>query len=87
MCRISERTPPRSYNHFISQQDITVMARPLENDKICLHLDNVILIKLWIDKLKADDINVFYKDRLDLSPLDQPYKRMSWFCAFEPPFN
>ena len=44
------------------------MARSFESDKICLHPEDAISTRLWIDKIKSDGIQIFYKDRLDSPP-------------------
>jgi hypothetical protein len=44
------------------------MGRSIENDKICLHSEDAISTKVWVDKLKSDNTRIFYKDKLDLPP-------------------
>lgn len=44
------------------------MARYHENDKICLHPEDAISIRLWVDKLKSKNAQIFYKDKIDLPP-------------------
>ena len=44
------------------------MGRSLLKNKICLHQEDAISIKLWIDKIKEEDALIFYKDRLDPAP-------------------
>jgi len=51
-----------------SLQDICWMARMVEEENIRLHIEDAISTKLWVDRLKAKNINTFYKDKLDLPP-------------------
>ena len=41
------------------------MGRSLLKNEICLHPEDAISIRLWIDKIKDEDTLIFYKDRLD----------------------
>ena len=40
----------------------------VEEENIRLHIEDAISTKLWVDRLKAKNINTFYKDKLDLPP-------------------
>ena len=44
------------------------MARYHENDKICLHAEDALSIRLWVDKLKSRKAQIFYKDKIDRPP-------------------
>ena len=44
------------------------MACAVEEENIRLHIEDGISTKLWVDRLKAKNINIFYKDMLDLPP-------------------
>jgi hypothetical protein len=44
------------------------MAHVVEEEDIRLHIEDAISIKLWVDQLKAKNINIFYKDKQDLPP-------------------
>jgi hypothetical protein len=44
------------------------MARVVEEEDIRLHIEDAISTKLWVDRLKAKNINIFYKDKQDLPP-------------------
>ena len=46
------------------------MGRYHERDKICLHPEDALSIRLWVDKLKSSDAQIFYKDKIDLPPPD-----------------
>ena len=40
----------------------------VKKENIRLHIEDAISTKLWVDRLKAKNINTFYKDKLDLPP-------------------
>ena len=40
------------------------MSRVVEQETICLHPEDAVSIKLWMDRLQEMKINVFYKDKL-----------------------
>ena len=44
------------------------MGRSLLKNEICLHQEDAISIKLWIDRFKDENSLIFYKDRLDSAP-------------------
>ena len=44
------------------------MACAVEEENIRLHIEDAISTKLWVDRLKAKNINTFYKDKLDPPP-------------------
>ena len=46
------------------------MARALDNEKIRLHPGDAISTRLWLDRFKADNALVFYKDKIGLPPPD-----------------
>ena len=46
------------------------MARALDNEKIRLHPGDAISTRLWLDRFKADNTLVFYKDKIGLPPPD-----------------
>ena len=68
MRRIHDWAPDGSRDRFISPQDIARMARYHDNDKISLHPEDALSIRLWLDKLKSENAQIFYKDKIDLPP-------------------
>jgi hypothetical protein len=44
------------------------MSHAVEQETIHLHLEDAISIRLWMDRLKEDNISVFYKDKLTPPP-------------------
>jgi hypothetical protein len=46
------------------------MAQVLDEEKVWLHPEDAISTRLWVDRLKAENITIFYKDKLDKPPQD-----------------
>ena len=44
------------------------MARVIQEENIRLHKEDAISTKLWVDRLKAKNICIFYKNKLDPPP-------------------
>jgi hypothetical protein len=44
------------------------MAQVLDEEKVQLHPEDAISTRLWVDRLKAENITIFYKDKLNKSP-------------------
>ena len=59
--KIHDWAPHGSRDHFISPQEVARMGRSIENDKICLHPEDAISTKVWVDKLKSDNTRTFTK--------------------------
>jgi hypothetical protein len=63
--------PDRSCDQLISLKKVNKIAQALDdNDKIRLHLDDAISIRLWIKQLSKEGTHTFYKDKQDLPPDD-----------------
>ena len=45
------------------------MARKIEQDNVRLHTEDAISVRLWADRLKEDNVNIFIKDKLDPPPV------------------
>jgi hypothetical protein len=65
---IWDSAPDGSQDQFISLQDVCRMAHVVEEEDIRLHEEDGISTKLWVDRLKATNIDSFYKDKLDPPP-------------------
>jgi len=65
---IRDSAPNGSQDRFISLQDVCQMARAVEEENIRLHKEDAISTKLWVDRLKAKNIHIFYKDKLNPPP-------------------
>jgi len=68
VCNIRDLAPNGSWDRFISLQDICRMVCVVEEENIRLHKEDAISTKLWVDRLKAKNIHISYKDKLDPPP-------------------
>ncbi len=68
VCDIQDSAPDGSQDRFISLQDVCWMACAVKEENIRLHKEDAISTKLWVDRLKAKNIHIFYKDKLDPPP-------------------
>ena len=64
--------PDGSRDKFVDFGDISRAARVLDAETICLHPEDVISLKLWVERFKEENILTFYKDKLDPSPPELP---------------
>jgi hypothetical protein len=65
---IRDLSPHGSYDQFISPSDVSKIGKSLLKNEICLHPEDAILIKLWIDRIKDEDTLIFHKSRIDSAP-------------------
>ena len=49
-------------------RDVSRMSCVVEQETIRLHPEDAISIRLWMDRLKKENMNVFYKDKLTPPP-------------------
>ena len=59
----------------------------LEEEKIRLHPEDVISAKLWMDRLKGEDVHVLYKDKLDPPPLESRLQLDSFVLCIQTSFQ
>jgi hypothetical protein len=48
--------------------NVSQMAWALDKEKVWLHPEDAISTRLWVNRLKAENITIFYKDKLDKPP-------------------
>jgi hypothetical protein len=65
---ISNQAPQGSRDRFITLTDVGRLSRLLNEENIRLHQEDAISTRLWIDLLKSDHVNVFFKSKLDQPP-------------------
>jgi hypothetical protein len=65
---IQDLAPNGSQDRFISLRDICRMACAVEEENRRLHEEDSISTKLWVDRLKAKNTHIFYKDKQDPPP-------------------
>jgi hypothetical protein len=76
-----------SRDRFIALSDVSRLARTLEDEKIRLHPEDAISAKLWMDRLKDDNVHVFYKDKLDPPPLESRLQPDSFVLCIQTGFQ
>jgi hypothetical protein len=65
---IGNSAPQGSRDRFITLTDVGRLSRLLNEENIRLHQEDAISTRLWIDHLQSDDVNAFFKSRLDQPP-------------------
>jgi hypothetical protein len=65
---ICNSAPQGSQDRFITLTDVGRLLRVINEEKIRLHPEDAISTRLWIDHIKSDNVNAFYKDKLDQPP-------------------
>jgi len=63
------------------------MSCTVEQETICLHLKDAISIRLWMDRLKEDNISVFYKDKLTPPPPASRLQGDTFILCVQTPFQ
>ena len=64
MRTIRDTAPMLSRDRYISPEYVNRWAWQIEQKKICLHPEDAISVKLWIERLKDKNINIFLKDNV-----------------------
>jgi hypothetical protein len=67
--------------------DVSQMSRAVEQETIHLHPEDAIFIKLWMDRLKEDNMNVFYKDKLTPPPPASRLQEDTFILCVQTPFQ
>jgi hypothetical protein len=63
------------------------MAWIIEEEKICLHNKDGVLMRLWMDRLKAENICVFLKDKITPSPPGSNLDKNTFVMCLQTPFQ
>ena len=63
------------------------MSCTVEQETIHLHLEDAISIRLWMDRLKEDNISVFYKDKLTPPPPASRLQGDTFILCAQTPFQ
>jgi hypothetical protein len=53
-------------------EDVNWISQLLQQEYICLHPEDVISTRLWVDRFKADGMYTFYKDSVGVCTLASP---------------
>ena len=63
------------------------MARIVEEEKIRLHKEDSISTRLWMDRFRADNIRIFYKDKIDPAPFGSNLGKDAYVMCMQTPFQ
>jgi hypothetical protein len=65
----------------------TAMAQIIEEEKISLYNENGVSTRLWMDRLKAENICVFLKDKITHSPPGSNLNEDTFAMCLQTPFQ
>jgi hypothetical protein len=63
------------------------MGRSYHNDKIWYHPEDVISTKLWVDKIRSENVQVYCKDKLDLPHPGSSLEQDTYLLCIQTPFQ
>jgi hypothetical protein len=63
------------------------MSWVIEQETIQLHTEDAISTRLWVDKLKSNDVNVFYKDKLEQPPSGSGLQQDAFILCIQTPYQ
>jgi len=63
------------------------MAQVIEEETICLHNEDGISMKLWMDRLEQENIHVFLKDKISDPPPGSNLDTDTFVMCIQTPFQ
>ena len=63
------------------------MSQVIEQETIQLHAEDAISTRLWVDKLKSNSVNVFYKDKLEQPPSGSGLQQDAFILCIQTPYQ
>ena len=87
VCVIQDSALLNGRDRFITLRDVSRMSRAVEQETIRLHPEDAIFIRLWMDRLKEDNISVFYKDKLTPPPPASRLQGDTFILCVQTPFQ
>ena len=87
MRTIRDTAPMLSRDRYISPEYVNRWAWQIEQKKICLHPEDAISVKLWIERLKDKNINIFLKDKATDSPLGSNLDKSAFIMCIQTLFQ
>ena len=79
--------PVLSQDRYISPEYVNHWAQQVERGKIQLHLEDAISIKLWVDRLKDNNVKIFLKDKATDPPLGSDLDKNGFILCIQTPFQ
>jgi hypothetical protein len=87
VCIIQESAPQHGRDQFIMLCDVSRMTCSVQEETICLHTEDGISTKLWVDRLKSMKVNVFYKDKFTPPPSASRLQGDTFILCMQTPFQ
>ena len=79
--------PDSSHDKFADFGDVSCAACILDLETIWLHPEDVISLKLWVERFREENVQVFYKDKIGQSPPDLPVHKDHLIVCFQTQFQ
>ena len=67
--------------------DVNWLSHVVEQQEICLHLQDAISVRLWVDRFRDNDTLVFYKDKADQPPPNSQLEQDSFVLCIQAKFQ
>ena len=84
---IHAAAPDGSRDKFVDFGNVSRVARVLDAETIRLHPQDGASMKLWVERLKEENILIFYKDKLDASPPGLPMHENDLLLCIQTPYQ
>ena len=76
-----------SRDRYISPDYVNRIAWQIEHEKIRLHPEDLMSVKLWVDKLRANNVILFLKDKATDPPLGSDLDKKAFILCMQTPFQ
>lgn len=76
-----------SRDRYIALSDVNRLAQELERATKQLHSEDIISTKLWVERFKAENISIFYKDKLTPPPPGSGLDQGTFVLCIQAPFQ
>jgi hypothetical protein len=80
---IQKSAPEGSRDKFIALNDVSRLSRVIQEENIRLHPEDAISTRLWVDKLRSENVHLFYKDKLDQPPQGSRLQSDAFMLCFQ----
>ncbi len=67
--------------------DVSRLGHVVEQQEICLHPQDVISVRLWVDRFRDNDTLVFYKDKVDQPPPNSQLEKDTFVLCIQARFQ
>ena len=84
---MKKAAPIGSQDRYITLSNVNHLAQALEQETKQFHSEDIIFIKLWIDRYKSENISIFYKDKLDAPPPGLGVDPETFVLCIQTPFQ